>query len=512
MAEVVDRSLERVRRRRNDIEFDARVIAAGRCTATAAGLSRAVLNLLDNAAKWSPPGGAGRCASDADRPVARRAGGVRLTVRAFRRRNAGWCSSGSTGRHPPVRCPARVSAWRSSNRWCSNTVARLRVEDTVPGGQPPGHLDPRGAARPTDVRRDAHRNSTRHGGARTVLELGDIRTSWGARSLGMSRTFSKWILSPAGHPERAAVVVPDVRNLLQEEHPSDMTNHPRYSPPPRQPGHRPGRAMRNMRRPVTPARNGPARIRRLSSSPTTGVTRRSSTFRHAATTRTGGCAPYRRPACRCPRRRPEKRSRAGALTAGAVAVAVVSAGIGGGVAMLAQPDRPHGRRRASRRGAQRARRQPARRLGRAGRGQGGAQRGEAGDRHRAGSPKRARASSCRRDGLILTNNHVRRVPRPREPCRRPECQVHRAGPGAQTKVTFADGRTTTFTVVGTDPSSDIAVVRAQGASGLTPITLGSSANLRVGQDVVADRVAARPGGHRHHRHHQRAEPAGGRGR
>ena len=54
-----------------------------------------------------------------------------------------------------------------------------------------------------------------------------------------------------------------------------------------------------------------------------------------------------------------------------------------------------------------------------------------------------------------------------------------------TTVTFADGRTATFTVVGTDPASDIAVVRAQGVSDLTPITLGSSANLRVGQDVVA---------------------------
>ena len=52
-------------------------------------------------------------------------------------------------------------------------------------------------------------------------------------------------------------------------------------------------------------------------------------------------------------------------------------------------------------------------------------------------------------------------------------------------MTFADGRTTPFTVVGADPASDIAVVKAQGVSGLTPITLGSSANLRVGQDVVA---------------------------
>lgn len=52
-------------------------------------------------------------------------------------------------------------------------------------------------------------------------------------------------------------------------------------------------------------------------------------------------------------------------------------------------------------------------------------------------------------------------------------------------MTFSDGTTKSFTVVGTDPSSDIAVVRAQDVSGLTPITIGSSANLRVGQDVVA---------------------------
>jgi len=73
------------------------------------------------------------------------------------------------------------------------------------------------------------------------------------------------------------------------------------------------------------------------------------------------------------------------------------------------------------------------------------------------------------DGLILTNNHV----------------VAGAKDGAQTTVTFADGRTSAFTVVGTDPSSDIAVVRANNVSDLTPITLGSSANLKVGQDVVA---------------------------
>ena len=52
-------------------------------------------------------------------------------------------------------------------------------------------------------------------------------------------------------------------------------------------------------------------------------------------------------------------------------------------------------------------------------------------------------------------------------------------------VTLSDGRTAPFSVVGADPSSDIAVVRAQGLSGLTPIALGSSKDLKVGQNVVA---------------------------
>jgi putative serine protease PepD len=80
------------------------------------------------------------------------------------------------------------------------------------------------------------------------------------------------------------------------------------------------------------------------------------------------------------------------------------------------------------------------------------------------------------DGMILTNNHV--VAAAAKADGMPP-------PGPKTTVTFADGRTASFTVIGADPASDIAVVRAQGISGLTPITLGSSADLRVGQQVIA---------------------------
>ena len=56
ISDVIDRSLERVRRRRNDIEFDV-TVTPWQVYGDTAGLGRAVLNLLDNAAKWSPPGG-----------------------------------------------------------------------------------------------------------------------------------------------------------------------------------------------------------------------------------------------------------------------------------------------------------------------------------------------------------------------------------------------------------------------------------------------------------------------
>lgn len=55
LADTVERSLERVRRRRNEVDFEAET-APWFVHGDGAGLARAVLNVLDNAAKWSPPG------------------------------------------------------------------------------------------------------------------------------------------------------------------------------------------------------------------------------------------------------------------------------------------------------------------------------------------------------------------------------------------------------------------------------------------------------------------------
>ncbi|MFC0316478.1 ATP-binding protein [Gordonia phosphorivorans] len=55
MSEVIEEALVRVRRRRTDIDFEMDT-QPWFVFGEASGLSRAVLNVLDNAAKWSPPG------------------------------------------------------------------------------------------------------------------------------------------------------------------------------------------------------------------------------------------------------------------------------------------------------------------------------------------------------------------------------------------------------------------------------------------------------------------------
>jgi putative serine protease PepD len=73
------------------------------------------------------------------------------------------------------------------------------------------------------------------------------------------------------------------------------------------------------------------------------------------------------------------------------------------------------------------------------------------------------------DGLLLTNNHV----------------IEAAANGGRVVAVFQDGSTAQARIVGRDPSSDLAVLRAQNVTGLTPIELGNSDAVRVGQQVVA---------------------------
>ncbi|MER7817880.1 trypsin-like peptidase domain-containing protein [Streptomyces sp. NPDC096153] len=72
-------------------------------------------------------------------------------------------------------------------------------------------------------------------------------------------------------------------------------------------------------------------------------------------------------------------------------------------------------------------------------------------------------------GHILTNNHV----------------VSPAGRSGDISVTFSGGETARATLVGKDSGYDLAVVKVKGVSGLKPLPLGNSDNVRVGDPVVA---------------------------
>lgn len=70
------------------------------------------------------------------------------------------------------------------------------------------------------------------------------------------------------------------------------------------------------------------------------------------------------------------------------------------------------------------------------------------------------------DGEVLTNAHV--------------------VSGAQSiEVTLSDGTTHSATLVGADTSQDVALIKIEGVSGLTPADLATGDNLQVGDDVVA---------------------------
>lgn len=72
-------------------------------------------------------------------------------------------------------------------------------------------------------------------------------------------------------------------------------------------------------------------------------------------------------------------------------------------------------------------------------------------------------------GHILTNNHV----------------VDPASSGGDISVTFSGGETAKATLVGKDSGYDLAVVKVSGVSGFKPLPLGNSDSVQVGDPVVA---------------------------
>lgn len=70
------------------------------------------------------------------------------------------------------------------------------------------------------------------------------------------------------------------------------------------------------------------------------------------------------------------------------------------------------------------------------------------------------------DGEIITNNHV-------------------VAGASSVKVTTNDGKQYTAEVVGTDSKKDLALIKLENASGLKAATLGDSAGIGVGDQVVA---------------------------
>ena len=75
----------------------------------------------------------------------------------------------------------------------------------------------------------------------------------------------------------------------------------------------------------------------------------------------------------------------------------------------------------------------------------------------------------RSSGYILTNNHV----------------ILPAVAAGHLEVVFDNGNTAEASIVGRDPLTDLAVIRAHGVSNLRTIPIGDSSALRIGQPVVA---------------------------
>ncbi|MEU0451299.1 S1C family serine protease [Streptomyces tendae] len=175
-------------------------------------------------------------------------------------------------------------------------------------------------------------------------------------------------------------------------------------------------------------------------------------------------AQYHDPADRAPGRR--RRPAAKVLVGGALLIALVSGGIGGAVGAHLERNGGMGTVELPQAGPEAAERDPDSVAGIAARALPSVV-----TLHVSGSEAAGTGTGFVLDdrGHILTNNHV----------------VEPAGSGGEITVTFNSGDTAEAEVVGRDSGYDLAVVKVKGVTGLTPMPLGNSENVRVGDPVVA---------------------------
>ncbi|MCW5253244.1 trypsin-like peptidase domain-containing protein [Streptomyces sp. SHP 1-2] len=162
-----------------------------------------------------------------------------------------------------------------------------------------------------------------------------------------------------------------------------------------------------------------------------------------------------------PPRRPVRRRTA--LLGGALLIALVSGGIGGGIGTYLERNGGLGTVELPQAGPEPTGRAPDSVAGIAARALPGVV-----TLHVSGGGSAGTGTGFVLDGRghILTNNHV-------------------VGRDGRIIVTFHSGDTAEATVVGRDSGYDLAVVKVRGVRGLTPMPLGNSDNVRVGDPVVA---------------------------
>ncbi|MFH0242500.1 S1C family serine protease [Streptomyces sp. HK10] len=167
---------------------------------------------------------------------------------------------------------------------------------------------------------------------------------------------------------------------------------------------------------------------------------------------------------------PPRRGRTATAT-GAVLLALVAGTVGGGIGAYAQRQGDIGTVRLSQAPARDAGRAPDSVAGIAGRALPGVVTVQVRGAGEPGELGTGTGFVLDGRGHLLTNHHV--------------VEPAGGGDGGGIRVVFHGGETAAAEIVGTDSGYDLAVLRVEGVSGLSPLPLGNSDSVRVGDPVVA---------------------------